>query len=78
MPATLPAAAVSTVEIGGVYLLITSSRGDRLEGSRTADGITFTGGPFGHHTITADSSDERVLAHWSGYVRNAARAIHGV
>jgi len=38
------------------------------------DTITFSGSPTGVHRISADSSDERIDAHWSGYVQNAARA----
>jgi hypothetical protein len=29
--------------------------------------VVFSGGPYGAHSISADSSAERVEAHWSGY-----------
>ncbi|MFH1556567.1 MAG: hypothetical protein ABII76_17205 [Pseudomonadota bacterium] len=36
---------------------------------RTADGtIRMHGGPYGEHTITSDSSPERIRNHWLGYI----------
>jgi hypothetical protein len=40
----------------------------RLSSDKTQ--IEFLGGKFGQHSITADSSDERILAHWEGYLAN--------
>lgn len=36
-------------------------------------GVTFSGSSTGEHRIE-DHGDERIDAHWSGYVQNAARA----
>jgi hypothetical protein len=38
------------------------------------DAITFSGSQTGVHRISADSSDDRIDAHWKGYVQTAARA----
>ena len=37
----------------------------------------FEGSPSGGHAISADSSEERVEAHWEGYVTAARNAIQG-
>lgn len=67
----------AAVEIGGVLLLATTPSGLRLEATRDGDAVTFTGGAFGPHTLNGDPSDERIAAHWDGYVRATVRAIHG-
>ena len=51
--------------IGGRVVILTAIQ--------EADRITFTGGNCGDHTISIDSSKERIKAHFDGYCENRAR-----
>ena len=37
-----------------------------VEGNR----IEFSGGRYGNHSIARSSSEERIAAHWAGYITN--------
>ena len=37
---------------------------------RTDTGYTMSGGKYGSHTISLDSSQDRIAAHWQGYQDN--------
>ncbi len=39
---------------------------------RESERITFSGGEHGNHSITSDSSNERIKAHFKGYCENRA------
>jgi len=41
-----------------------------VEGNR----IEMSGSRWGNHSILRSSSEERIAAHWAGYLNNAARA----
>jgi len=49
-------------ELGNGVELLATLRGDRVH---------FTGSPTGDHSISADSSSGRVMAHWKGYLEIA-------
>ena len=44
-----------------------------LTATRTDDGIVFGGGAYGPHSISGDSSDERIALHWAGYCHGQPR-----
>ena len=44
--------------------------GKLLKCFKRGDRIVFLNGHFGEHSIMADSSEERIDAHWQGYVEN--------
>ena len=49
--------------------------GIMLELITTSEGSFFTGSSTGDHSISP-STDERILAHWQGYVENAEAAYY--
>ena len=59
----------------GYKLIENPSRSIDLMASMNRDKtrIVFSGGKFGEHSIGADSSSERIQAHWEGYISNNTR-----
>ena len=50
--------------------------GITLYANQRGDFIEFTNSSTGDHRIDAGSTEERVKAHWEGYVRAAETAYH--
>ena len=50
--------------------------GNTIYAKQRGDFIEFINSATGDHRISADSTEDRVKAHWDGFVQNAERHVY--